>query len=65
MCIHLLMCNPRREHVSVIPRLPLYQLMGVMKKKLDKIIFPWLLRALFFQAKNRYCCTNLVDRLSA
>lgn len=39
--------------------------MGVMKKKLEKIIFPWLLRALFFQAENRYYFTNLVDRLSA
>lgn len=39
--------------------------MGVMKKKLEKIIFPWLLRALFFQSENRYYFTNLVDRMSA
>lgn len=34
------------------------------KEKLEKITFPWLLRALFFQAKNRYNFANLVNGFS-
>lgn len=63
-CVHSFVYVILLEH-SVIPWCPLLSIDGSDKKeKLEKIIFPRLLRALFFQAKNRYNFANLVNRFS-